>query len=63
MTHFGDPDGFYRLDPEAQVRILAHHRITTAPPKQKQKTGMSAAEAAKHYAKKQQIEAIKKRGG
>ena len=54
MTHLGDPEGFYKLSKDQQVAIVAHHRITNAPPK-KAKAGMSAGQAAEHFAKTQAI--------
>jgi hypothetical protein len=56
LTHLGDPEGFYKLSKDQQVAIVAHHRITNAPPK-KAKGGMNVTEAAEHFAK---AEAIKK---
>lgn len=47
------------------MALVAHHRITNAPPKKARKSGMGAAEAAEHYAKAQAIkraQAKRKRG-
>lgn len=59
LTHLGDPEGFYKLSKDQQVAIVAHHRITNAPAK-KARAGMSAEQAAEHFAKTQAIKNVRK---